>query len=844
MSRYAFILFILLFAVKLPADEAQEFQADAAGFQRIVAPFLAKHCLRCHGPKDPQGEFRTDRDLTLNFTDAATKGKWSEVVDVLNAHEMPPEKEPQPEPGEVAGIVDWVTQQAALAEQFRRLSTPVLRRLNRNEYRNCIRDLLGVDVDVSIFPNDPLAGGFDTNGSALNLSSSQIDLYYETARRIIVNALQRGPRPRPVTWLIEPESGDNDRNRVAFAGQKPIVNGGESAVQDGCRVLRSSEWNKAITVREFILPYPGTYRLRILAGAKVPARAEVVVRAEKLLKENMDNHLLQSSKDAADLKRMYEKNIVHLKTDRMYDYGPPRIRVTRILGGQPVVVGETDITADFDARKDYDFEISFTTEKAGIKIEYAYSIPKVLENFAIQNSEEFARPEAWIDRITLEGPINEKWPPEQYTRLMLGDDRHPVGDRMHAEKVLRTFMRSAYRRPITEDELKEKLALFDAAVPTSASFEKAITEPLVAVLMSPQFLFLSETTAPGSSLNDFELASRLSFFLWSSQPDQELMKLAAESRLHDHSVLISQIDRMLADPKSEQFVENFAGQWLGLSEFGANPPAADLYPQYDRHLETSSIGESVAFFREVLHSDLGVLNFIDSDFVVINERLARFYGIDGVRGDHFRRVPVPSGVVRGGVMSQASVLMLTSNGTRTSPVKRGTWVLKNILGTDPGLPVANAGEIAPSVPGIGKATVRQRLEIHRELAQCARCHNKIDPLGFALENFDASGAWREKEGFGYKGRIDNNDPDIDASSRMPDGQTIIGLSGLRKALRDKSSLFIRCLTEKLFTYSLGRELSLSDAATVELTIKSVNSSDPTLKELIRAIAASKLFLTR
>ena len=327
-------------------------------------------------------------------------------------------------------------------------------------------------------------------------------------------------------------------------------------------------------------------------------------------------------------------------------------------------------------------------------------------------------------------------------------------------------------------------------------------------------------------------------------PDEELTQLADKGSLRDKTALTKQVQRLLADPKSEAFVQNFAGQWLGLREVGSNPPAADLFPQYDRHLEVSMVEESRAFFAEILTHDLSVMNFVGSDFVVINERLARFYGIPEVRGDHFRRVAVPAGVHRGGVATQASILTITSNGTRTSPVKRGTWVMKNLLGTDPGLPVANAGDIAPKVPGIDRATVRQRLEIHRQLAQCARCHNKIDPLGFALENFNAAGDWRDREGFGYKGLVSPNDPLIDASSKLPDGTEITGVDGLRQALLQKEDLFLNCLAGKLFTYALGRELGVADQLQVKTAVVATKQNQYTLRSLIQFIVLSEAFGTK
>jgi hypothetical protein len=325
-------------------------------------------------------------------------------------------------------------------------------------------------------------------------------------------------------------------------------------------------------------------------------------------------------------------------------------------------------------------------------------------------------------------------------------------------------------------------------------------------------------------------------------PDAELRALADRGGLREAGALGKQVDRMLLDSRVGALGKSFAAQWLGLREVGANPPASDLYPQYDRHLQQSFVGESLAFFDEVLRGNRSVLSFLSSEFVTVNERLARFYGIDGVRGDAFR--VVPAAAHRGGVMTQGAVLTITSNGTRTSPVKRGVWLLKNLLGIDPGLPVANAGEIAPKVPGVDKATVRQRLSIHRELPQCARCHDRIDPLGFALENFNAAGEWREQEGFGYKGRIDRNDPKIDASSQLPDGTVVEGADGLRAALMARQDLFLNCLSSKLFTYALGREMGLADRPMIQRAVDRVKGGDMTLRSLIKEVVESEAFGTK
>ncbi len=872
------------FGLTAGAVETPTWEADKAGYQQVAEPFLKKHCLRCHGPEKQDGEFRVDRQLKNEFLDPAANAKWGEVVNVLNSHEMPPESESQPKSDEVARVVDWITGQMGRAEAVRRDGQIVLRRLNRDEYRNTIRDLVGIEFDVSNFPLEALAGGFDNNGRALTISPLHTELYLEAARRILDRALVEGDQPPSIKWRFEPEVGDGDHSRVKYDGQNPIVHGAKNRVEDGFKVMHHDSWDRHLNARDFKMNHEGDYVIRIRAGGKTPRRSEVVESARKFLERRLNEQMEKNPKGEKWHREALVNDLKHFESDRIYDYGPPRLKLIRELGGQPKVIGEFDVPASAEKPDVYEVRTRMTKESAGITIEYAYPIPGVLENFWMQAHDDFARPEAWVDWFELEGPLYDSWPPASH-RLVLGDTlKLSQDEREAAREVLIQFMKRAYRRPVAAAEVDEKLKLFDAVRQDAPSFVQAIKTPLIAVLVSPYFLYLAEPTVPaprvsgkalaageiatrqptdpklsaptatGSSrgavmatlqrLTDHELATRLSFFLWSSMPDDELFRLADSDKLRDKTTLAAQVDRLLADPKSAAFLDSFAEQWLGLREVGANPPAMDLYPQYDRHLEVSMVEESKAFFREILRDDVSAMNFVGSDFVVINERLARFYGIPDVRGDHFRRVEVPPGVHRGGVMTQASVLTITSNGTRTSPVKRGTWVMKNLLGTDPGLPVANAGEIAPKVPGIDKATVRQRLEIHRTLAQCARCHNKIDPLGFALENFNAAGEWRDREGFGYKGRVGRDDPLIDASSRLPDGTEIVGVDGLREALLQKEDLFLSCLAGKLFTYALGRELGVADQAQIKAAVASMKQNKYTLRSLIQFIAASETFRTK
>ncbi len=838
-------------ALVLPAQDTKPEQ-NGSGYEKAVVPFFRQYCLKCHRQGVDDNEFRVDASLINDFADPVSKARWEEIVNVLNGHQMPPEGEPKPRTEEVAEVVDWITGQIVNAELARRDSKIVLRRLNRDEYQNTIRDLIGLDFDVSGFPQDPPAGGFDNNGGALTISPLHMELYLQAAREILDQALVETAKPPVLKWRIEPDSGDSDRNRVSYDGQRIIVNGGKNPVEKGFKVIHHSNWDKKLNARDFRMPYAGPYRIRIRAAGRVPARSEVVASAGKALQDRMEQQNRKNPKGAPWTKRKFEQDLKHFQTDPMYDYGPPRLKFTQHLGGQPRVLAELDIDAPLSDPQVYEFEGHFSTEKAGVTIEYAYDVPRVLENFWMQSGDQFARPVLYVDWLEIEGPYYETWPPHSHQLIMGAQANQPADERVAAKEIIERIMRRAYRRPVSEAEVNQKLQLFTDVRPQSDSFIAALKMPLTAILVSPHFLYLAEPPVTDSAverrgthrLNDYQLASRLSYFLWSSMPDDELFQLAASGKLRERAVLLSQVDRMLADSKSRALTENFAGQWLGLREVGANPPAADLYPRYDRHLETSMVKESQEFFAKILHDDLSALNLVKSDFVVINERLARFYHIPGVKGDQFRKVQVPQGVHRGGVVTQAAVLTITSNGTRTSPVKRGTWVMKNLLGTDPGLPVANVGDIAPKVPGIDKATVRQRLEIHRKLPQCARCHNKIDPLGFALENFNAAGEWREQEGFGYKGRIGPNDPPIDASASLPDGTRFVGADGLCDALARQQDLFFKCLSGKMLTYALGRELGIADQPAVKRAAAEMREQDNTLRALIKYVVLSETFQSK
>ncbi len=421
-------------------------------------------------------------------------------------------------------------------------------------------------------------------------------------------------------------------------------------------------------------------------------------------------------------------------------------------------------------------------------------------------------------------------------RLILSTADVPTADpaeqeRQRAYDILRAFADRAYRRPATHDELTRLLGFVESAQKSGEGFEKGIRTALQAILVSPHFLFRIETKSSG--LTDFELANRLSYFLWSSMPDEELFRHAAHKTLRQRKVLSAQVRRMLRHLKSRALAENFAAHWLQIRALRGIAPDPDRFPTFDEALRAAMLKETELFFDVIVREDRSVLDFLDAPYTFVNERLARHYGISGVQGDAFRRVSLV-GTPRAGVLTQASVLTITSNPTRTSPVKRGKWILDNILGAPTPPPPPGAGDLREDSKGMLSGSLRQRLEQHRTDPNCASCHQRMDPLGFGLENFDAIGAWRDSEG----------ELSIDASGALPGGVAFTGPAQLRAVLQQRVEAFTHCLAEKMFTYALGRGLDRHDRLTVDDIVRKVARRDYRFSSLICAIVHSEAFQGR
>jgi hypothetical protein len=555
-------------------------------------------------------------------------------------------------------------------------------------------------------------------------------------------------------------------------------------------------------LREFKAPAPGRYRFRIAASAHnsdVPLPMAALV-GNFVVSGNYSRHL-------------------------GYFDAPP---------GKPAII---------------EFE-----ERLGAKNDTIKVMPIALPTVYLKQETiaEYPGPGLHIHWIEVEGPAPEKWPTESYRRVF-GEVDPKQGTLADAEKLLSALLPRAFRRPVAEDEVKPFVALVAKCLEMGQSFDLSLRAGIKAVLTSPKFLYLREPSGP---LDDHALASRLSYFLWSTMPDEALLALARSGELRKPDVMHAQVERMLKDPRAKAFTENFTGQWLNLRDIGNNTPDKVLYPEFEEMLQWSAARETQLFFEELLKQDLSVKNFIDSDFAMINGRLAKHYGIPDVHGVGFRKVALKPEYHRGGLLTQASVLKVTANGTTTSPVVRGVWVLDRIMGRPVPAPPPNVPAIEPDIRGA--QTIREQLAKHRQTENCRGCHARIDPPGFALESYDVIGGWREKYRLvgDPKNRVNNRvgplarylaayqyglGRPVDAGDELPDGRKFANVDEFKQLLLTQPGQIARCITEKLVTYATGQPVGFGDHAVVDQILAQTKAGEYGLRSLVHAIVASELF---
>ena len=754
--------------------------------------FLDQHCVKCHAGEKAKGDFRI-AELTLDFGVKKNRSLWEKVHQQITSGEMPPKTRPRPDEKASRNLTDWIVKQSM--EVRGKEGRVVLRRLNRVEYENTVRDLFSVNVSVKeMLPEDANAQGFDNVGAALNISPVLMERYLEAADAVINAALL------PIHKL------ESKTERFDLYDSLPTWFVAGVYKRDDGVVLFRSGGDSATDLRKFKAPGPGRYRFRISASAHNSATP---------------------------------------------------LPMAIILGNFVVAGNTTRHLGYFDAQpgapKLIEFEERLVAKNDTIKIT-PIALPFVYLKH--ETMAEYPGPGLKIHWVEVEGPLPETWPTESYRRVFADVDPK-AGKLADAEKLLRTLLAKSFRRPVTEDEVKPFVALVSKAMDMGLPFEAALRTGYKAVLSSPKFLYLRE---PAGSLDDYALASRLSYFLWSTTPDEALLNLATKGELHKPEVLHAQVERLLKDSKSKAFTENFTGQWLGLRDISATTPDKNLYPEYEEFLQWSSVRETHLFFNELLKENLGVRNFIDSDFAMLNGRLAKHYNIPDVYGVDFRKVALKPEYHRGGVITHASVLKVTANGTTTSPVVRGVWMLDRIMGKPVPPPPANVPAIEPDIRGA--VTIREQLAKHRQTENCASCHTRIDPPGFALENYDVIGGWREKYRIVVSDRkfaVNNRfgplgkylaayqyglGLPVDSGNTLHDGRTFKTVEDFKKLILADPEQIARSITEKLMVYSTGHTVGFNDQKAINAILADAKKSDYGLRTLVHSIVASELFLTK
>lgn len=785
----------------LGSQRAQTANAADPAFNTVGVAFVQKHCVMCHGEQNKKADLSLSADKD-DFSVFKNRKRWDLAIEMIEAGEMPPAKQPRPTPAEIEQFTASVQAAFANGNKAAKLDPGrvTIRRLNRTEYNNTIRDLVGVDFQpAEDFPSDDIGHGFDNIGDVLTVSPVLMERYLAAAESIANRAIMPNP-PKPTKYTLA--------SKYCEPGGKDVIKG---------PAFRRLSPTKDATPQE---------------SGPVAAKVRYSVESEYILRT-----------------KVYGKPIK----------GQP-LRVALLITGKDV---EPSPTEELDqivgaARKTMlparilkVVEVQAREQKKAEMLEVPFGKIPGVEKISLailknDNEERDEQPELFFEYLQLEGPLDPR--PSSHYRILAcsADKSQPEQTR----EVLTRFASRAYRRPATEQEVSRLVELVDEAMAGGADWQTGIQFAMQAVLVSPKFLFRVELDnrpqgdAP-RPLDEFQLAARLSYFLWGSMPDLELFTLAHQGKLTAN--LESQVRRMLLDPKATSLVDNFAMQWLQLQRLQTFTPDSKAFPSFNEPLRQAMMTETRLFIGEVIRDNRSILDLIDGNFTYMNETLAKHYGVIDTVGTRYGQKPTKKGdqikgkdwfrveladVQRGGLLTQASILTVTSNPTRTSPVKRGRWVLEQILGTPPPPPPPNVPELEEGKQLVG--TLRERMEQHRANPSCASCHARMDPIGFAFENFDAIGKFRDKDG----------DHAIDASGTLPDGKSFQGPAEFKTILKEKKELFARSLTEKMLTYALGRGLEYYDQPAIDRIVAGLDRDNYQFSTLMTEIAKSDPFRLR
>ena len=747
-----------------------------------------KYCVTCHSDRAKTGGLTLEKIDVANIP--ANAETWEKVIRKLRVGAMPPSGMPKPSPADVSAFLSSL--ETSLDKAYASTPNPghaTLHRLNRTEYANSIRDLLSLDVDAAaLLPPDDESYGFDNNADVLGVSPVLLERYVSASRKVSRLAV-----------------GDPTQGAVAQTYRT------RPDLSQATRVEGLPLGTRGGLLMHYNFPLDGKYAIKVVLARNT---VDVIRGLEEA-------HQIEILVDGA---RVFLATVGGTADTEALVKNPAEARMaieTRLQARVPVKAGPRTVAVTFLQRN-------------------AAEDDYILEPFlrtTLDPVNEAGLPH--IDQVVIAGPYNATGPGDTPSRRKIfvckpADASEEVGC---AKKILSTVARGAYRRPVTPTDIETLLSFYQAGRNKGGSFDQGIERALRLILSSPEFVFRFErdpsSVAAGASyrISDLELASRLSFFLWSSIPDDELLTLASANKLSDPATLDSQVRRMLADPRSGALATNFAAQWLYLRNLKNFAPDPNEFPDFDDNLRESLLTETEMFFGSIVNEDRNVLDLLNGNYTFVNERLAKHYGIPDVYGPRFRRVTLTD-EARRGLLGQGSVLTVTSYATRTSPVLRGKWILTNILGTPPPAPPPNVPALKENDEGGKILSVRERLEEHRKSPACASCHKIMDPLGFSLENFDAIGQWRAKSEDGAP---------IDASGVLLDGSKVDGPSTLRAALMSRPDVFVATLTEKLMTYALGRGVDHEDQPAIRAIVARAASDHYRFSDLVSGIVKSPPF---
>jgi hypothetical protein len=757
--------------------------------QPALAPkaVLDQYCVTCHSEKLHTGGLSLQNANLADIPKGAET--WEKAIRKLRVGAMPPQGAPRPDKATLDGLA--VTLETSLDKAYQAAPNPgraSMHRLNRTEYANAIRDLLALDIDATaLLPPDDESSGFDNIADVLRVSPSLMERYLSASWNISRLALGNlSIAPTTATYRVRPDLSQDQHIEGLPLGTRGGILVKHTFPVDGEYVLKVRLWRNTFD---------------LLRGMEDPHQIEVSVDGQRVRLVTVGGH--DDFVKMAENPGAFGADLDQRLTIRM-----------------PVKAGVRTITAATilrsHAQKDDLIKPFLRTTIDGLDITGDPS----------------------VDRLNIEGPFNQTSAGDTASRrrILICQPAAAKDDLPCARKILSTLAQRAYRRPLKASDLEEPLSFYQRRRNNKGSFDAGIESALQLILASPEFLFRFEPDPAGVPagtayrIDDIALASRLSFFLWSSIPDDQLLNIATQGKLKDPAVLDQQIKRMVADPRASALADNFAEQWLFLRNLKNASPNLDTFPDFDDNLRQAMREETKLFFDSILREDRSVLDLLNANYTFVNERLARHYGIPNIYGSYFRRIPVTD-ENRRGLLGQASILTVTSYPNRTSPVQRGKWILTNILGTPPTPPPPNVPELKENAEDAQPKSVRERMEAHRADAVCAGCHKVMDPVGFALENFDAIGRWRNSDD-GAK---------IDPAGSLFNGARVDGPAALRQTVASRPEIFVGVMTEKLMTYALGRGVEYYDMPAVRKIVRDAAARDFKFSALISGVVKSAPF---